>query len=101
MSNVIADQVLDTLGLRCPLPVLKARKALSALAPGRVLEVLANDPAAPQDFAALCLATGHRLVAQTQDGSAYRFSLNLAALPCGASRLIASSGAAARDGARP
>lgn len=73
MSNVAADQVLDALGLRCPLPVLKARKALSALAAGQVLEVLANDPAAPEDFAALCQVTGHRLVAQTWDGGAHRF----------------------------
>ncbi|WP_439542859.1 sulfurtransferase TusA family protein [Hyphomicrobium sp.] len=81
MPNVAADQVLDTLGLRCPLPVLKARKALSALAPGRVLKVLANDPAAAEDFAALCQVTGHRLVAQTQDGNVHHFLIESAGPP--------------------
>jgi tRNA 2-thiouridine synthesizing protein A len=79
MPNVAADQVLDALGLRCPLPVLKARKALSALTAGQVLEVLANDPAAPEDFAALCQVTGHRLIAQAQeDGGAHRFLIESA-----------------------
>jgi tRNA 2-thiouridine synthesizing protein A len=56
------DAILDTVGLRCPLPVLKARRALAGLAGGAVLEVLASDPAAADDFTAFCRATGHRLV---------------------------------------
>jgi tRNA 2-thiouridine synthesizing protein A len=81
MPNVAADQVLDTIGLRCPLPVLKARKALCGLAPGRVLEVLANDPAAAQDFLALCQVTGHRLLGQSKDGSVLRFFIESAGPP--------------------
>lgn len=53
---------LDARDLICPIPVLKARKALNSLPPGAVLEVLATDPAAPKDFAAFCEATGNRLL---------------------------------------
>lgn len=61
MVSAPAVPSLDVVGLKCPLPVLKARRALEGLAPGAVLEVLASDPAAAEDFAAFCRATGHRL----------------------------------------
>lgn len=63
-----ATLTLDVVGLPCPVPVLKARKALAGLAPGAVIEVLANDPAAVEDFAALCASGGHRLIAQELSG---------------------------------
>lgn len=66
-------QTLDVVDLKCPLPVLMARKALAALAPGAVLEVLAGDPAAAEDFAAFCQATGHRLVGASATGGVGRF----------------------------
>jgi tRNA 2-thiouridine synthesizing protein A len=50
--------VVDTKGMRCPLPVLKARKALKALAPGATMQVLATDPGAVADFAHFCKTTG-------------------------------------------
>ncbi len=53
---------LDTRGLNCPLPVLKAQKALRSLAAGERLRVLATDPRAPADFDQLCEVAGHRLV---------------------------------------
>lgn len=56
---------LDAVGLLCPLPVLKARKVLAGLEAGAVLEVLASDPAAAEDFAAFCRTTGHRLVGES------------------------------------
>lgn len=62
---------LDARGLKCPLPVLKARKALKPLAAGEVLEVLADDPAAPRDFRAFAETTGHGLTESQRDG-AYR-----------------------------
>lgn len=55
---------LDARGLLCPLPVLKARKRLAALAPGEVLEMLADDPAAVVDVPHFCAEQGHELVAQ-------------------------------------
>lgn len=66
-----ADQHLDARGLKCPLPVLKARRALQALAPGQRLEVWANDPAAPKDFASFAQTVGLRL--ETADAPAGEF----------------------------
>lgn len=63
------DLELDTRGLTCPLPVLKAQKALKTLAAGARLIVLATDPKAAADFAQLCETVGHRLVETRQDGS--------------------------------
>ncbi len=56
------ETLLDTKGLKCPLPVLKARKALKDVAPGGLLRVLATDPGARKDFAHFCVATGAELV---------------------------------------
>lgn len=53
---------LDTRGLSCPLPVLKARKALRGLPRGGRLRVRATDPKAPDDFVQLCEAAGHQLI---------------------------------------
>lgn len=60
------DTVLDTCGLLCPLPVLKARKRLSALQSGEVLRVLADDPAARIDFPHFCMEQGHVLDAEEE-----------------------------------
>jgi tRNA 2-thiouridine synthesizing protein A len=57
----VADE-LDTCGLLCPLPVLKARKRLGGMAPGALLRVLADDPAARVDFPHFCAEQGHELV---------------------------------------
>jgi tRNA 2-thiouridine synthesizing protein A len=54
--------VLDAKGLKCPLPVLKARKAMRDVPAGGVLRVLATDPGAVKDFEHFCKTTGHRLL---------------------------------------
>ena len=64
---------LDTSGLTCPLPVLKAKKALSSLKPGDVLEVVATDPQSREDFAVLCETQGHRLIESNELGGVFRF----------------------------
>jgi tRNA 2-thiouridine synthesizing protein A len=69
----MAERLLDTRGLSCPLPALKARKALKAMPPGERLRVLATDPKAVQDIAALCEATGNRLVASDIAGPELAF----------------------------
>lgn len=56
------DAELDARGMPCPLPLLKTKQALSGLAAGQVLRVLATDAAAPRDFAAYAEATGHVLL---------------------------------------
>lgn len=62
-----APRLLDVRGLICPLPVLKARKALALLPHGARLIVLATDPRAPGDLAELCAAAGHRLVGESRE----------------------------------
>jgi tRNA 2-thiouridine synthesizing protein A len=54
-------RIFDARGMKCPLPVLKARKLMKELAPGDILEVQATDPGAPGDFRHFCETTGHRL----------------------------------------
>lgn len=62
--SIPPDASLDARGLLCPLPVLKARKALQPLASGAVLEVLADDPAAVVDMPHFCTEQGHALIGQ-------------------------------------
>jgi len=62
LGNLTVDATLDATGLLCPLPVLKARRTLKPLAPGAVLEVLATDPGATQDFQHFCQTTGCELL---------------------------------------
>jgi tRNA 2-thiouridine synthesizing protein A len=62
------DAELDARGLLCPLPVLRARKRLIALAPGTVLRVLADDPAALVDIPHFCAESGHELLARNNLG---------------------------------
>jgi len=67
--------LLDAKGLRCPLPVLKARKAMKAMAAGEVLRVLSTDPGAIKDFEAFCKTTGYRLLHQEQAGDVLTFEI--------------------------
>jgi tRNA 2-thiouridine synthesizing protein A len=69
----MADQLLDAKGLNCPLPILKAKKALTAMPIGGTLEVLATDPGAVKDFEAFCRTTGNTLVESRVDGKVYIF----------------------------
>jgi tRNA 2-thiouridine synthesizing protein A len=58
--------IFNAKGMKCPLPVLKARKLMKDLADGDVLEVQATDPGAPADFKHFCETTGHRLLESTE-----------------------------------
>lgn len=69
---------LDARDLICPIPVLKARKALNGLPTGAILEVLATDPAAPKDFVAFCQATGHALLSTDEVDGATLFRIEKA-----------------------
>jgi tRNA 2-thiouridine synthesizing protein A len=69
----MADHTLDAKGLNCPLPILKARKALKEVADGGTLEILATDPGSVADFQAFCRQTGNELVEHAEDGGIYRF----------------------------
>ena len=61
-GEMTEDATLDTLGLLCPLPVLKARKRLKSMQPGQVLRLLASDPAAIVDVPHFCAESGHELL---------------------------------------
>ena len=74
----MADQLLDTSGLKCPLPVLKARKALKPMPDGAVLEVHATDPSSVEDFRNFCETTGHALLEARQEGETYIYQLRKA-----------------------
>ena len=58
------DKLLDARGLNCPLPILKAKKALSELTSGQLLRVLSTDPGSVRDFQAFAKQTGNELVEQ-------------------------------------
>lgn len=68
-----ADRTLDTSGLTCPIPILKAKKVLADMTAGSTLEILATDPAATKDFEAFCRATGNILIEMSENGGLYRF----------------------------
>jgi TusA-related sulfurtransferase len=63
-----ADKELDTRGLLCPLPILKAKKALADMQSGQVLKVVATDPGSMRDFQAFAKQTGNELVKQETQG---------------------------------
>ncbi len=67
------DHVLDTKGLNCPLPILKAKKALSRVPPGGLLRVSSTDPGSVADFEAFCRQTGNELVESKTEDDAFSF----------------------------
>jgi tRNA 2-thiouridine synthesizing protein A len=66
-----ANKEIDTRGLNCPLPILKAKKALSEMASGEVLKVVATDPGSVRDFQAFARQTGNELVEQSSANQEY------------------------------
>ncbi len=69
----MSETLLDVKGMNCPLPVLRANKALRTLKPGERLRVLATDRAAMGDFKAFCQETGHALVAASEEAGVFSF----------------------------
>ena len=67
------DQELDTSGLNCPMPVLKAKKALSSLSAGQVLHVIATDPGSLKDFLAFSKQTGHELILAREENNVFYY----------------------------
>lgn len=63
----------DFTGLKCPLPVLKARRALRDHKPGEMVTIKADDPAAPLDFEHFCETAGHQLIALECHDDIYHF----------------------------
>jgi tRNA 2-thiouridine synthesizing protein A len=67
------DKLLDCTGLLCPIPVVKASKAIKEIEVGQILEMIATDPGAPPDMEAWSRQTGHQLLQQTAENGQFRF----------------------------
>ena len=65
------DREIDTRGLNCPLPILKAKKALADMQSGQLLKVVATDSGSVRDFQAFAKQTGNELVEQQAEGAEY------------------------------
>ena len=66
-----ANKEIDTRGMNCPLPILKAKKALSEMQSGEILKVVATDPSSTRDFQAFARQTGNELLEQSQNDAEY------------------------------
>lgn len=73
MSGDVFDAELDVRQLACPLPILRAKKSLSALTAGQVLKVVATDRGSPKDFQDFCSKTGNELLSSTEAGGEFVF----------------------------
>ena len=69
------DSTVDARGLNCPLPILKAKKALATIASGQILKVMATDPGSKRDFEAFARQTGNLLVGQSEADRTWTFYL--------------------------
>lgn len=67
------DKDLDARGLNCPLPILKAKKALAEMTTGQILRVQATDPGSVRDFQAFARQTGNILVGQSEENQEFTF----------------------------
>ncbi|GAB1392411.1 sulfurtransferase TusA family protein [Rhodocyclaceae bacterium] len=67
------DKELDARGLNCPLPILRAKKALGELTSGQVLRIIATDPGSVKDFAAFAKQTGNELLSSAENNKEFEF----------------------------
>jgi tRNA 2-thiouridine synthesizing protein A len=72
------DQELDATGLNCPLPILRAKKALAQMDSGQVLHIIATDPGSVKDFEAFAKQTGNELLESREEGGKFHFLLKKA-----------------------
>ena len=76
MSEVTKE--LDATGLNCPMPILRAKKALKELESGDVLRIIATDPGSVKDFEAFAKQTGHELLESSEEGSSFVYRIKKA-----------------------
>lgn len=69
------DKEVDARGLNCPLPILRAKKALADMTSGQVLRILATDPGSVKDFQAFARQTGNELLSENSKGDEFEFLL--------------------------
>ncbi|ABN73200.1 sulfurtransferase TusA [Actinobacillus pleuropneumoniae] len=73
MTDIKIDQTLDTLGLRCPEPVMLTRKTIRNMAEGEVLLIVADDPATTRDISSFCEFMDHQLLNSETENTPYRY----------------------------
>lgn len=73
MTDIKIDQTLDTLGLRCPEPVMLTRKTIRNMAEGEVLLIVADDPATTRDIPSFCEFMDHQLLNSETENTPYRY----------------------------
>ncbi|MDJ0807256.1 MAG: sulfurtransferase TusA family protein [Gammaproteobacteria bacterium] len=73
-----ANATLDARELNCPLPILKTKKALTGLNPGKVLTMLASDPGSVKDMESFCQQTGNELLESSANGGEFHFLIRKA-----------------------
>ena len=73
------DSELDASGLNCPLPILRAKKAIAALDAGQTLRIIATDPGSVKDFEAFCKQTGNELKSSGEEDGKFMFMIKKAA----------------------
>lgn len=67
------NEELDARGLSCPLPILRAKKAINGLEAGQTLKIIATDPGSVKDFEAFCKQTGNELISSEADSDEFTF----------------------------
>lgn len=75
MQAMLFDKEIDTRGLNCPLPILRAKKALADMASGQVLKIVATDPGSVKDFQTFAKQTGHALLQHAEANGEFTFYL--------------------------
>ncbi len=73
-----ATQQLDTRGLNCPLPILRAKKTLNGMTAGEVLAIVSTDPGSVKDFEAFAAQTGHALLESSEHNGEFHFKVRKA-----------------------
>lgn len=73
--TIAHDKELDARGLNCPLPILRARKALTDMESGKVLRIVATDPGSVKDFEAFCKQTGNELLGHASSDKEFTYYL--------------------------
>lgn len=73
MNTIQINKELDVKGLNCPLPILRAKKALADMESGQVLRITATDPGSVKDFAAFCRQTGNPLLSSAETPTEFTF----------------------------
>jgi len=73
------DQELDATGLNCPLPILRAKKAITGMEGGQTLKITSTDPGSVKDFEAFCKQTGNELLSSAEEDGKFLFMIKKAA----------------------